>query len=98
MWFLILVMSLTVILTDKLARTQLDKSIILWVSNCLMGWAQRILLIGVRTGWHLGPVLFNIWTQESNGNSFNDFACHTKLGVTVNSFEGRELKREIRMG
>lgn len=52
------------ILTDKLASTQLDKSIV-WVSNCLMGWAQRVALIWVQTDWYFGLLLYNAFYKLS---------------------------------
>ncbi|KAJ7410728.1 hypothetical protein WISP_106515 [Willisornis vidua] len=39
------------ILLDKMSRTQLDKHIMLWRSNWLMGRAQRIIVNGVTSDW-----------------------------------------------
>jgi len=39
------------ILLDKLPNTQLDKSIMHWVSNWLTGQAQRVIVNGVPSGW-----------------------------------------------
>ncbi|KAK4807847.1 hypothetical protein QYF61_007753 [Mycteria americana] len=39
-------------LLDKMSSIQLDKSIIRWVSNWLMGWAQRVIVFESLTGSH----------------------------------------------
>ena len=68
------------ILLDKISSTQLDKSIMCWVSNWLMGRAQRVMVNGATSGWWpvtnglpqgsiLGPVLFNVFL-----NSLNDLS------------------------
>ena len=39
------------ILLDKLSSIQLDKYIVQWMNNWLTGWAQRITVNGLTSGW-----------------------------------------------
>ncbi|KAK4828010.1 hypothetical protein QYF61_022787 [Mycteria americana] len=39
------------ILLDKMSNIQLDKSVIFWVNDWLMGWVQRVIVNGVTSGW-----------------------------------------------
>lgn len=96
---------------EKKSRTHLDKSIIHWVSNWRMGWAQRVIVNRVIAGcWPvtskvaqgsiLGPVLFNVFINYLDAGIkciLNKFANDTKVGVTVDSSRTENSHRDMRI-
>ncbi|TRZ18473.1 hypothetical protein HGM15179_008623 [Zosterops borbonicus] len=95
-------------LLEKLAAQGLDRSTLCWVRNWLDGRAQRVVVNGAASSWgqspvvsprDLGPVLFNIFTDDMDEGieSFiSKFVDDTKLGVCVDHLEDRRaLQRDL---
>ncbi|KAF4804096.1 hypothetical protein TURU_011123 [Turdus rufiventris] len=97
-------------LLEKLAARGLDRSTLWWIKYWLDGRAQRVVVNSATPSWQpgisgvpqvsvLGPVLFNIFTDDMDEDSesfISKFVDDIKLGACANLLVGRRaLQRDL---